>query len=96
MRRYLRRWNITNFTSFSNDDLFLSNVFILPEYRNNKYGKLLINDALNIAAKNIEHSPKHVFCDIVDDGLVSYYTDLGFHLVKSKTESLPYTYYKSL
>lgn len=61
----------------TNDSLYLSDVYIRPEYRKNGYALKMIKEALHMANQNNEA----VFLTVLYDDLGRLYSKLGFKFI---------------
>ncbi|WP_368191439.1 GNAT family N-acetyltransferase [Blautia sp. 1033sp1_1033st1_G9_1033SCRN_220408] len=73
-------FSIENHPLHTDDSLLLSNVFILPEYRHQGYGKKMIKEAI-CHRWELDHVQNTVFLTIMYDDLVSFYQKIGFQVI---------------
>ena len=59
------------------DSLLLSDVYVIPTYRNKGYGTQLIAEAISLRHQYDGHE-EIVFCEPIHEGLIKFYGNLGF------------------
>ena len=62
------------------NSLFLSDVYVLPEYQNSGVGKTLVSEAIQIK-QELEPESKNIYLTVVSDDLDKFYKELGFEWV---------------
>ncbi len=73
-------------------DLLLSDVYILPEYRNNGYGSCMVEEAIKIK-QGLEPDANNIYLTVMDENLGCFYQKIGFSWVD---ETDPYYMAKEL
>lgn len=73
-------FSIENHPLHTDDSLLLSDVFILPEYRHQGYGKRMIKEAI-FHRWELDHVQNTVFLTVMYDDLVSFYQTIGFQVI---------------
>lgn len=68
---------IQSYPGFTNDALLLSNLYIRPEFRGLYYGSDLVEEAIKLQ----NTANEHVFLEIMDESLISFYEKHGFHMI---------------
>ena len=68
---------IRSYPGFINDALLLSDLYIRPEFRGFYYGSDLVEEAIKLQ----NSANEHVFLEILDESIISFYEKCGFHMI---------------